>query len=126
MNTDTSTNAPSINPQHLQLGKLEQYIPKTPVSDTLPRYKQSISYGGCNVSIQTSSSELHALIYSSKSLYGDAVLVPVCKWLQEQFDILDFYVDGNVHIPNELALQWSSSVPGLYMSIYKGHNIFCP
>lgn len=121
MNTDTAS---SIDPQELSLGPREQYIPKTPVSDTLPRYKQTVMYKGCKVCIQVPASQLFALIYSSKAMYGDAVLVPVTQWLREQFAILDTFLERNVRLPNELTLRWSASLPGYYKSIYNGNNIF--
>ena len=123
MNTDTMSTT-SLNSKELQLGTMEQYIPKTPVSDNLPRYHQTISYGGSKLAIQVPANELYALIYSSKSMYGDAVLVPLSNWLKHQFNIIDTFVEGNVRLPNELTLQWSANVAGYYKPIYSGQNIF--
>ena len=125
MNGNT-LNIPSIKPQDLQLGQVEHYQPKTPVSDMLPRYKQSVSYKGCKVCIQVPASELHALIYSSKSMYGDAVLVPVSQWLRHQIDVINKFVEDNVRVPNDLTLNWAASVTSYYKPIYNGNNIFIP
>ena len=103
MNSNTLT-SPSINPQDLQLGQVEHHMPKIPVSDNLPRYKQSISYKGCRICIQLPASELHALIYSNKSMFGDAVLVPISQWFKHQIEIINTFVEGNVCIPNELKM----------------------
>ena len=123
-NNPNSMTTASLNPQQLELGKPEQYIPKVPVSDTLPRYHQTISYGGCKLNIQVPASELFALIYSNKSMYGDAVLVPVSKWLKQQFELINMFVERNACIPNELSMQWSVNLPSYYKPIYDGHNIF--
>ena len=118
--------ATSIKPQDLQLGKLEQHQPKIPVSDMLPRYKQTLTYKGCKVNIQVPACELHALIYSAKSMYGDAVLVPISKWLRQQIDIINKFMEENVRIPNELKQQWLVSMLSYYKPIYNGNNIYIP
>ena len=123
MNT-TGNTIQTMQPQELELGKVEQHIPKVPVSDTLPRYHQTLSYSGCKLCLITAPVELHALLYSSKALYGDSVLVPVSDRLRHQFEMINDFVRNTVLIPNELSLQWSASLSCYYKPIYEGKNIF--
>ena len=86
--SSASNAIPTLQPQQLELGDVEKHIPKVPVSDTLPRYHQAISYAGCKLCLMTAPVELHTLIYSSKALYGDSVLVPVSDRLRHQFEMI--------------------------------------
>ena len=73
MNTNERT-IPSLNPQQLELGKLEESNSKT----YFPSYYQPISYGGLKLVIQTPAIEMASLVYRRYPV-GDAVLFPISK-----------------------------------------------
>ena len=82
---------PSLNPQQLELGKLEGSNSKT----YFPSYYQPITYGGLKLVIQTPAIEIASLVYRRYPV-GYAVLFPISKWLRQQFSIIDKFVHASV------------------------------
>ena len=74
-NTETLT-FPSLNPQHLTLGDIEECDIKT----YFPSYTQPILYDGIPLVLQTPAVLMPCLTYHHHSA-GDAVFMTVSPWL---------------------------------------------
>ena len=109
---------PSINPKQLELGAIEESSVKT----YFRSYYQPILYGGMKLVLQAPSVEISSLTYHKYSA-GDAVLMPISKWLRQQFNIIDDFVRDNVTIPDKLLAKWPYNNFS-YKRIFEGDSIY--
>ena len=99
-NTETLT-FPSLNPQHLELGDIEELNSKS----YFPSYTQPILYNGMPLVLQTPAIHMSGLTYHHYSA-GDAVFMTASPWLRQQFDIIDDFVRDAATIPSALLTKW--------------------
>ena len=92
---------PSLNPHKLALGDMEESRVKT----YFPSYYQPILYDGMKLVLQTPAVDMSGLVYHTYAT-GDAILIPISKWLRQQFNILDDFVHDTVVIPTALLEKW--------------------
>ena len=109
---------PSLNPQKLELGTIEQKQLKTYV----PTYYQPIFYSGEKLILQTPAVHMLRLSYHTYSV-GDAILVPISKWLRQQFRIIDSFLCDAVVVPDPLLAKCPNQI-NPYKSIQHGEKIY--
>ena len=117
MNVNEGT-MPSLVPQQLEFGKLETSNSKS----YFPSYDQPILYGGLKLVIQTPAIKMDSLVYHRYPV-GDAVLLPISKWLRQQFNIIDKFVQDSVVIPQDLLSKWPYHAYS-YKPILEDDNMF--
>ena len=110
MNANLQT-FPSLNPQHLELGVIEQKLGQ--------RYYQSILYRGQTLRLQTPAVHLTSLTYDYY-YSGVAILIPISNWVRQQFDILDDFVRDKAVVPDTLI----TNTDHMYKPLQSGKEIY--